>query len=505
MTRRKSVCEKKKRHRSAEQQGLSSIGLLQSIIDNLQQRVRQLFSPTMPKTMFDMSAAGGRQELIDWLWAGEYAGSDTDLLEMNENLEQDLQAWTTSTYQRAHQDEYHLHQRRSRLNYLANLIARNRNKNMMPSEHVLLGLEAKHTMINDRFWDKLTTRRVLPSRRWVDNLVESALAHNPGCPYEVVDWCTAAVADNYTEQSNYKALHTMDSKGVVLNMTNWASLALASNLVAEHHIAALGRENALENMFKAGFDKFEVVELCHPEHPELLANRLNRWRAAFDAIKAGTYFHRSLDYVPAQAHHLHYHDTIRERLQSSYEDVEEELTVMRTHARHKHSKFMFVGGDGLLINRINHTLARNPNKWLRRAPAIIPVQGEHPHGTCHILHMGWRPYQPLLVPILAAVGHDECRADFLVSEYNLYDFAICILIEGIAQYFIHLEDAGGERSMPPLHHPKRLMRAAKDNIDLMWLLHFLHDFGFLYWQFRQAVRSNKSAEIDLVTQPPSLA
>ena len=79
-----------------------------------------------------------------------------------------------------------------------------------------------------------------------------------------MQWCTAAVADNYTEQSNYKALHTMDSKGVVLNMTNWASLALASNLVAEHHIAALGRENALENMFKAGFDTFQVVELCHP-------------------------------------------------------------------------------------------------------------------------------------------------------------------------------------------------------------------------------------------------
>ena len=111
MTRRKSVGEQRKRHRSAEQQGLSSIGLLQSIIDNLQQRVRQLFSPTMPKTMFDMSAAGGRKELIDWLWAGEYAGSDTDLLEMNENLEQDLQAWTTSTYLRAHQDEEHLHAR----------------------------------------------------------------------------------------------------------------------------------------------------------------------------------------------------------------------------------------------------------------------------------------------------------------------------------------------------------------------------------------------------------
>ena len=30
------------------------------------------------------------------------------------------------------------------------------------------------------------------------------------------------------------------------------------------------------------------------------------------------------------------------------------------------------------------------------------------------------------------------------------------------------------------------------NIDLEWLTHFLYDFGFMYWDLRQAVRGNVS-------------
>eukprot|EP00965_Chrysotila_dentata_P138037 4565979-Pleurochrysis_carterae.AAC.1 len=76
---------------------------------------------------------------------------------------------------------------------------------------------------------------------------------------------------------------------------------------------------------------------------------------------------------------------------------------------------MLVGGDGLAVSRINHALAWNSRKYIRTAPAIIPVQDEHPHGTCHVLHMGWRPYAPLTVDIITAIGHSKCRSDFTVS------------------------------------------------------------------------------------------
>lgn len=248
-------------------------------------------------------------------------------------------------------------------------------------------------------------------------------------------------------------------------------------------------------MFRQGFDKYSVVALCHPLHPDITRNQSRRWVASLDSIAAGTFFHRP-NYKPEHAHELHYHEPIWDRLQSSYEDVEAELKIMRAHPMHKHSLFMLVGGDGLAVHRLNHTINRHPNVYLRTAPAIIPVQGEHPHGTCHILHMGWRPYAPLLLGILHAIGHHECRNDFTVSKFNDYDHAMCILMEGVAKYFLELERVGD--GMPPVRNATLMARHCEQNIDLCWLFHFLHGFAFLYWEMRQSVRSNRSEAIDLV-------
>eukprot|EP00965_Chrysotila_dentata_P148072 4887757-Pleurochrysis_carterae.AAC.1 len=148
-------------------------------------------------------------------------------------------------------------------------------------------------------------------------------------------------------------------------------------------------------------------------------------------------------------------------LQSKNSDVEAtELDIMRKHEKHKHSLFMFVGaGDGLAVSRINDALARNSRKYIRTAPAIIPVQGEHPHGTCHVLHMGWRPYASLVVDILVAIGHNECRSEFTVPKFNDYNRAICVLMEGIAKYFMLLRDS--REGMPPLHNAQQLARACE--------------------------------------------
>ena len=45
--------------------------------------------------------------------------------------------------------------------------------------------------------------------------------------------------------------------------------------------------------------------------------------------------------------HITYHDPIWDKLQSKNSDVEDELNIMRSHPSHVHSKYMFVGGDGL--------------------------------------------------------------------------------------------------------------------------------------------------------------
>ena len=81
-----------------------------------------------------------------------------------------------------------------------------------------------------------------------------------------------------------------------------------------------------------------------------------------------------------------------------------------------------------------------------------------------------------------------------VSDSNIYDHALCILLEGCAKYFVCLEESGG----PPLSNAAAWALACTGNIDLEWLYHFLHDYAFMYWEMRQCVRSNDSAGIDLI-------
>eukprot|EP00962_Isochrysis_galbana_P062174 scaffold52427_cov461-Isochrysis_galbana.AAC.1 len=97
--------------------------------------------------------------------------------------------------------------------------------------------------------------------------------------------------------------------------------------------------------------------------------------------------------------------------------------------------------------------------------------------------MGWRPYSALLVGLMVAIGHHEVKNDFSVSDFNDYNHAMCIMIEGVARYFMLLEASGG--GCPPLSNSNQFMTACSNNIDLEWLSHFLHDFGFLYFDMKQ--------------------
>eukprot|EP00965_Chrysotila_dentata_P057023 1891841-Pleurochrysis_carterae.AAC.1 len=73
-----------------------------------------------------------------------------------------------------------------------------------------------------------------------------------------------------------------------------------------------------------------------------------------------------------------YHEPMWYVLQSSYEDVEAEINVLR--GRHLDKRFLFVGGDGLSIIRLNYLLRDYPELYQDSAPFIVPVQGESPHG-----------------------------------------------------------------------------------------------------------------------------
>ena len=464
-------------------------------VANLTAIVDRMLSPTIPAGGFYMRDAD-RERMIQYLWSGDYGDCVHELLTENSDLAETIAERTANTSRppadAAGRAAYQA-RRSTRHNFLAGLIARNRTKDFVPKHVLLLSIDADHKCTPERFWERLSAVRVLMSQNWTEDLVDQAGRLNPGCPYPVVDWISAASFDNFTTHFNYSARHNADTQGERIDMTNWATIYLPSAGLPPCDLSTLPGANQVARTFRHGFDKFSVVDLCMPNHPDLVANRDARWSHSVAGIRAGTLFRRPTGYTPNHAHSFHFQPPIPGVLQSSYADVELELEVMRTHAMHRHSLWFFVGGDGLAINRINHTIARKAHAYLLTTPTVIPVQGEHPHGTAHVNHMGWRPYWPLIGDILRAIGHRECKSDWDMSSFNDYDHAACILLEGITKYFIHLEANGG----PALDNRSNFATACSANVDLEWLQHCVDDWLFLYWDLRQSVRENNSASIDL--------
>lgn len=78
-----------------------------------------------------------------------------------------------------------------------------------------------------------------------------------------------------------------------------------------------------------------------------------------------------------------YHRPIYDRLQCSYEDVREEINVVRNSQKNR--SFVFVAGDGLSLMRLNHLLNMDADTYLHETPAVIPIQGT-PHERSHDMY-----------------------------------------------------------------------------------------------------------------------
>eukprot|EP00965_Chrysotila_dentata_P230012 6197528-Pleurochrysis_carterae.AAC.2 len=84
------------------------------------------------------------------------------------------------------------------------------------------------------------------------------------------------------------------------------------------------------------------------------------------------------------------HEPIWDRLQSTYDDVNAELDHIRKHDLHNYTALVFVGCDGSGYSRLIHRLSQEPTQFLETNPIFITQLGEHPHGSFHVLHLGWR-------------------------------------------------------------------------------------------------------------------
>lgn len=133
----------------------------------------------------------------------------------------------------------------------------------------------------------------------------------------------------------------------------------------------------------AGKKPFRPVSLANftslfsHSHPQIQSNKRRRFVQFLHKFADGTFFARPSVNAGYVAHIEYVSPPMWCIMQSSYEDVEAELNLMRNS--HRDKRFLFVGGDGLSILRMNHLLQNHPDLYLDSAPFVIPMQGEAPH------------------------------------------------------------------------------------------------------------------------------
>jgi hypothetical protein len=148
------------------------------------------------------------------------------------------------------------------------------------------------------------------------------------------------------------------------------------------HACTMAVMNPFRRISMAGF-----TALFARTNREITSNKSRRFTHFLRASISGTLFARP-DVKPKWVAHFDYHPPMPFVDQLSYDDVENELNVMRE--KHLDKKVLFIGGDGLSIHRINWCIMKRPDMYVESSPLIIPVQGEAPHGVFHVLHAGWR-------------------------------------------------------------------------------------------------------------------
>ena len=118
-------------------------------------------------------------------------------------------------------------------------------------QHTILtarvSIEAHRVQLNRDFWQllHLLAPGILTAHRWADEFLEFAAAFRPGPRYEVLEGVGCVMFDNYTRKVLYSSVHTKDTWGFRLDMTNSCSMRIPKHLAP------------------ANFDA-KAICVCHP-------------------------------------------------------------------------------------------------------------------------------------------------------------------------------------------------------------------------------------------------
>lgn len=471
---------------------------------------------------FDLMNPGERIRLAAACWSKAPPGTEEfALTSANPGLRSILEVVAHNKQQHRRTTSEEIQEERAALateGMLASLV-RMQSQVVMPMLTVRVSLAARRAQIPRDLWHIMHSIApgLLTSYNWVNEFAAEAMSARPPPEYEELPLVGAVMFDNYTRKVLYSSDHTTDSWGFRLDMTNSCSMAIPRSLAPPgfdaaalckplppassptlcHHACSAHLDHTLCSVFSVltpfgpslSIDRFTA--LFSLANAEIENRKSSRFTSFILKAASGTLFTRPTT-KPTWVAHLTYHEPMWGVLQSSYEDVETELNQLRQ--RHLSKRFLFVGGDGLSINRVNHLLNKHPDLYLDSAPFIIPVQGESPHGVYHILHAGWRLYWRFIKECKLHLGNAQVIEDPPVKHFNHSLHFLWRVTRAASEYLVELAN---DPLATPLDDSSFLTIACR-NVDLAWLVHFLRDYAFLVLDFKQAVRSGDSTALDVL-------
>ena len=453
-----------------------------------------------PPFLYHMDSKLEKGAMVDALWTGDYEPAMGRFIRANPDF---LRLLDNQCVVAADADAtLPIHSRRPtalqglpRFESVLSSIFRWRSQKYVPLETAALSIRFLHYRVPQPAWDSMVffTRSVM-SRDWTEATCELALERDPGPQYETLDGISAAIFDNFTIQVGYGSYATIDKKGERFDMTNWATVNLprqvAPGCTPQALAAIRGRAMFSTDISLSAFARsFSLVA------PDIVANQHERWRNFLQLADAGRLDERPSFNHPFPATHFQWRTPIRDRLQSSYEDVNFEMDLIRRHPDHANTTILMLGGDGLTYMRMIARIAQNPRFYLFNAerPSIVPRLGEHPHGTYHVLHGDWRLWWPLIQRAAEKLGNRQVVKDPNVTEFNQSEHFLRILTEACARYVVEISKTGTS-----YRNPAAFLGDADANLSFAYVCQFLYLFAFKFKQMRNAVRTNDSNKLDLV-------
>ena len=446
-----------------------------------------------PAFTFHMYDDGAKEKLVDLLWSSDWCtGIESRFSDANPALRFLLEQQIVDDDQET--TRFRGLHGQSRWEAVIAALFRARSQRYVPVETAALSVMWLYYKVPQPIWRAACYfGRFIMSSTWAEELCDLAMQRDPGPTYPVVEGLTAAVFDNLNIQVGYSSFATDGEAGHRLEMTNWASVFLPAAAMP-NGFAGIDAILGAGGIFKARLDLAEFLDGFSMYSQDIVQNQKTRWKYYLDIAARGSSVWSTEPYnSPYPRTRFYFHAPIFDRLQSSYDDVNFEINLMRRSTFHALSDALMLGGDGLSFMRMIHRLSQDPRLYLEAKPLIIPRMGENPHGLFHFMHGDWRVWAPLLMRLAAVVNNKQVKADPTIVNFNTHQHFLRVVTQALSEYVIEISATGTHYGATQL-----FLRDAERNLSFAYVVFFLFMFGFKYLDYRDAVRRNKSRHLDML-------